>query len=122
MSFQADVVSLLGTLVGGNVFWDMQPDDFPPMASFILLSTSGGQAGSYVERKLPDCRHARLQVSVFAATPDERENLALQLEKTIVEDSAFPAAEALGAYITGVLPSHKMYSAIQLFGIWYKPL
>lgn len=122
MSFQAEMVSLLGTLVDGNVFWDMQPDDFPPMASFILLSTSGGQAGAYVERKLPDCRHARLQVSVFAATPDERENLALQLEKTIVEDSAFPAAEALGAYITGVLPSHKLYSAIQLFGIWYKPL
>lgn len=122
MNLQARLIWLLSPLVNNAVWWDQQPDAFPPMTSFILLSTSGGQAGVYVEQKLPDHRHARVQVAVFAPTPDERERLALLVEKTLCEAPYFPACEPNGAYISGSIPSHKMYSAIQSFGIWYKPL
>lgn len=122
MNLHARLIWLLSPLVENAVWWDQQPDAFPPMQSFILLSTAGGQSGVYVEQKLPQHRHARVQVAVFASTPDERERLILAVEKLLCETVHFPAVEPYGAYISGSVPSHKMYTAVQPFGIWYKPL
>lgn len=122
MNFQERMIWLLSPLVDNEVFWNLQRDNMPVGKSFIILSTSGGKSEWYLEKKLPDSRNSRLQVSIFCDTPDEREVLSLQIEKLLCETPYFEATQQHGNWITGTIPNQKLYSAIGQFGVWHKPV
>lgn len=122
MKLKERMIWLLSDLVDNEVFWNLQRDNFPVGKSFILLSANGGQSKWYVEKEIPDARNSRVQVSIFAPTPDELEILQLQVESVICKTPHFPATEQHGNWIEGSLPNQKLYSSIGQFGIWHKPV
>lgn len=114
MSFEADFRTLLMTVVP-KVYPDVTPDTtvFP----CCIYQQVGGESYAYVEKKLPDHKHARMQVTFWADTRAAASQMARDAEKAIIE-SDYPA-EAYGALVALYEPAIKKYGARQDFGVWY---
>jgi hypothetical protein len=115
MSFEADFRALLLT-VCPQVYPDVTPDAgavFP----CLIYQQVGGQAYAYMEKRLPDHKHARMQVSVWADSRVVANALARQVEKALVE-SPF-AVEPYGAFVATYEPAIKKYGSRQDFGVFY---
>jgi hypothetical protein len=114
MSFESDFVTLLKT-VTPVIYASITPD--VPAAIFGVYQQVGGEAYSYAEKKLPDHKHSRMQVSFWGVNPIAVHALARAGEKVIIE-SAYPA-QAYGAFTALYEPLIKKYGTRQDFGIWY---
>lgn len=118
MSFVAAMTALLTPLAPGGLYWDESPDDGPKSSDgFMVLQEVGGKAGWYVEKKIPDHQHARLQVFVAHTRKLEAEALINRVQSVICE-SQFPA-EPIGAPVAVRHPTLKIYGYRQQFGVWY---
>jgi len=116
---EAALFNLLKTLADGRCYPDATPDD--PQFPCIVYQTVGGQAYDYLERRLPDCEHYRVQVACWARMRAEASSLALHVRQRIIEQGAdFAAAETMGQAIGTYDDALKLYGSRQDFGIWFK--
>lgn len=119
MSVETELFSLLKTLVDGRCYPDETPD--APAFPLIVYQGVGGQAYDYLERKLPDCEHYRIQVNCWAKSRSAASALALQVRQKIIEQgTAFKSAETLGQSVGLYEEALKLYGTRQDFGIWIK--
>lgn len=119
MTIDAALFALLGSLVSKRCY----PDITPPGADFplIVYQTVGGESMEFLERRLPDCEHYRIQVHCWAKTRLQASSLALQVRQQIIEHgTAFASAKTLGQRAALYEESLKLYGTRQDFGIWIK--
>jgi len=116
---EAALFSLLKILVDGRCYPDATPD--APLFPLIVYQTVGGSAYDYLERKLPDCEHYRVQIACWARSRAEASELALQVRQRIIEQgTAFAAAETIGQSIGTYDDAMKLYGSRQDFGLWLR--
>lgn len=115
MSFEADFRALLAGLAGGRIYPDVTPDNvvFP----CIVFQQVGGLSQMYLEKKLPDKRHARMQVHVWARTRIEANAIARAAEVAICEGAM--QCEPTGALTALYEEELKLYGTRQDFGCWF---
>lgn len=125
MSIESALFTLLKDITAiksgsiSRVYPDVTPDN--PTFPLIVYQVVGGRAYDYLERKIPDCEHYRVQISCWSRDVDERRALALAVRKKIVEDgTAFEAAEPMGQAVNDYEDALKLYGSRQDFGIWIK--
>ena len=117
MGYESKLFNLLSDLVAGRVYADVTPD--VPVFPLIVWEQPSGRAYAYMENKLPDHKHARIQISCVANTRLLANDMARQVERRMVEGGVFSTVEAYGAFQTGYIEPLKMYEARQDFGVWY---
>lgn len=119
MSVEAELNSLLRTLVDGRCYPDATPD--APVFPLIVYQGAGGRAHDYLERKLPDCEHYRIQIHCWAKSRAVASALALQVRQRIIEQgAAFKSVETMGQAVSLYEEALKLYGTRQDFGIWIK--
>lgn len=119
MSIESELFTLLGPLVTNRCYPDTTPD--APTFPLIVYQVVGGQAYDYMERKLPDSEHYRVQVGCWAKTRSAASALALQVRATLIESgAAFKSAETLGQAVGLYDDDLKLYGSQQDFGLWLK--
>lgn len=121
MTLQEQLYALVAPLVEGRMYFDQTPDAGPEGYPYIMASVPSGENGWYVEQKLPDHKHARVQLTAFSTDDVEREKLANRIEKLMCETKQFPAVEPYGSWRGFSIPGQKAKAALQQFGVWYKP-
>lgn len=115
MMLEAQLVRLWKGLVSDRVYPDTAPD--VPQFPLITYQQVGGEARWYLEKKVPDHRHARIQVNVWAKTRMEANQIALQVAKALAESSL--SAEPYGQFEALYDEHLKLYGTRQDFGIWH---
>lgn len=119
MSVETDLFNLLKTLVDGRCYPDATPD--APEFPLIVYQVVGGQAYDYLERKLPDCEHYRIQINCWTKSRTTAGALALQVRQRIIEQgTAFKSAETMGQATSLYEDALKLYGTRQDFGLWVK--
>ncbi|MDF2863643.1 MAG: hypothetical protein K0S02_3915 [Achromobacter mucicolens] len=118
MSLEAQLLAVLGPLVGGRAYPDVTPDK--PVFPLIVYQGAGGQEQWYVERKRREKQHQRVQVFVWAATRAQASGIAYQIGTALCE-SDFPAVEPYGSPTSLYEEAIKKYGTRQDFGIWFLP-
>ncbi|WP_312998500.1 DUF3168 domain-containing protein, partial [Achromobacter animicus] len=83
MSLEAQLLAVLGPLVGGRAYPDVTPDK--PVFPLIVYQGAGGQEQWYVERERREKRHQRVQVFVWAATRAQASDIADQIGTALCE-------------------------------------
>lgn len=115
MTIEQEIYSLLSPLVNKRVYPDVPPDNM--QLPFILYQQVGGESEQYVDNKLPDARHSRIQINVWSETRAEANTLARTIEKTLVESDL--VCETYGG-LTAVYDSVvRIYGTRQDFGFWF---
>lgn len=115
MSVESDIYTTLKGLVGNRCFPDFAP--LGTVRPFITFEQTGGETVSFLERALPDKKHGRFEVGVFADTRSACAAIAVQVETAMAEATAFQA-EAIHAPISDYAPEVKIYSSTQNFSVW----
>lgn len=114
MSFEADLRALLLTVVA-RVYPDVSPD--APTFPFAIYQQVGGRAYAYLEKRLPNHKHARMQITFWGDTRLAVNDMARAAEKVLIESDF--TVEAYGALVALYEPELKKYGARQDYGIWY---
>lgn len=119
MTVESELFSLLRTLVSDRCYPDVTPD--APVFPLIVYQGAGGKAYDYLERKLPDCEHYRVQVNCWAKSRSAASALALLVRQQIIEQgTAFKSAETMGQAVSLYEEALRLYGTRQDFGIWIK--
>lgn len=108
--------ALLGPLVSGRVSPDTTPDN--PVFPLIVYQQVGGQALAFMEKRLPDHQHARIQVVVWSKSRLEARQMIRSVERTLIESTL--TTEAYGAAVSDYNAELKLRGFRQDFGIWFK--
>lgn len=119
MTVEAKLHSLLNGLVSGRCY----PDTTPAKPEFpcITYQVTGGQTIDYLERKLPDTEHYRVQVNCWARSRVATRALALEVRRIIIEEGqAFVSAQTMGQAISQYEEALKLYGTQQDFGLRVK--
>lgn len=119
MTVDSALFALLGPLVSNRCY----PDVTPPGADFplIVYQAVGGESLEFLERRLPDCEHYRIQVHCWAKTRLQASALALQVRERIIEQgAAFLSTKTLGQRAALYEDRLKLYGTRQDFGVWIK--
>lgn len=116
MTVEADIFARLGSLTSNRVYPDVAPEN--PTKPYIVYQQVGGEAYAFLDSTLPDKKHARIQVAVWATTRAAAAALALQIESQMVTASAFQA-RALGAPVSDYEPDTQppLYGTRQDFSV-----
>jgi hypothetical protein len=115
MTIEQEIYSLLSPLVNKRVYPDTPPEVFD--IPFIVYQQVGGNAVQYVDNTLPDKRHSRIQISVWADTRNEANTIAHKVEEMLV--GAGINCEIYGG-LTAVYDSVvRIYGTRQDFGFWF---
>lgn len=110
------LVQLLGPLVAGRIFPDIAPGPTPQ--PYITYQQVGGRARQYLEKKLPDHRHARVQINVWSDRRSDATTLALQVERVLIESDL--VSDALGAFSSIYDQDTKLRGTRQDFQFWHR--
>lgn len=117
MSIEADIRTALGSLVSNRVYPDVTPDS--PVFPLIVYQQVGGDVAEYLEAKVADKSHARMQVLVWSKTRLEASEIAHDARVALVEGSL--KATTYGAPVSLYEPELKLYGSRTDFGVWYTP-
>jgi hypothetical protein len=107
---------LLNPLAAGGASPDVTPDT--PVFPCITYQQVGGETYQYVEKALPDHRHARVQINVHAESRLQASTIAREIERALIESPL--VAQAYGAFVSTYEDTLKIYGTRQDFGIWVK--
>lgn len=117
MSIEADLKAVLGPLVGGRVYPDVNPDN--PVFPLIVYQQVGGDAVEYLEGAVADKDHARMQIVVWSKSRLEASSIARAARLIIVEGSL--KGTTYGAPVSLHEEALKLYGARTDYGLWYAP-
>lgn len=115
MSFEGDLRALILPITGNRCYPDVTPET--PVFPLSIYQQVGGEAYAYLEKKLPNHKHARIQITIWGTERIAVNAMARAVEKKLIE-SAF-TVEAYGAMVALYEPDIEKYGARQDFGIWY---
>ncbi len=125
MDVQAAVFSVLKQIADvqdgaiARVYPRTTPDN--PTFPLIVYELVGGSAYEYVERKLPDCEHYRVQVMCSAKTATKALEISGKARKLLVEaNTTFPAVRTAGQVQDASNDELKLYAFRQDFLVWLK--
>lgn len=94
--------------------------DFAPYGTarpFICYEQVGGEALAFIDGTLPDKKHGRFSIGVYADTRAQCAALALQVESVLSAATAFQAS-AIHAPISSYQAELKIYGSVQEFSIF----
>jgi hypothetical protein len=94
--------------------------DFAPFGTarpFICYEQVGGEALSFIDGSLPDKKHGRFQIGVYADTRAQCAAIALQVESVLSANTTFQAV-AVHAPISSYQSELKIYGSTQDFSIF----
>lgn len=115
MAYEQQLLQAVAPLLGGRLHPDVPPD--VPTYPCGVYQQVGGQALWFGEGAMPDHKHARVQIVVWAATRGEANTLIRRIEDAIC--TGMPKSEPLGAAVALYEPAIKKYGARLDFGLWY---
>ncbi|MET4597373.1 MULTISPECIES: DUF3168 domain-containing protein [Stenotrophomonas] len=115
MSYEPKLQQLLGGMLQGRLYPDVPPDRVTyPCAVYQQV---GGQALWFNEGSIPDQKHARVQLTVWADTRAQANTLIRDIEDQVC--AGLPKSESFGAAIAVHEPALRKYGARLDFGLWY---
>lgn len=118
MSLEASIKALLAPLASGRLYADIAPET--PIFPLITYQQVGGESLWFMERAMPDHKHARVQFNVWSASRIEANTIAKQIEAALCAAKfEFPAVQPLGALTALYEEAIKKYGTRQDFGIWF---
>jgi hypothetical protein len=115
MTVEADLFNTLKPLVANRCF-----PDFAPLGTarpFITFEQVGGNALAYLDGALPDKKHGRFEVGVYADTRAACAAIALQVEAALSAATVFQAT-AINAPVSDYAPEPKIYASTQTFSVF----
>ena len=115
MTVEADIFDTLKGLVSNRCFPDFAP--LGTVRPFITYEQAGGEALSFVDGTLPDKKHGRFEVGVFADSRTQCASIALQVEAAMAATTAFQCT-AINAPISDYASEVKIYSSTQNFSVF----
>ena len=119
--FEADLRNILAAIVP-RVYPDVAPQPLPA-GPYVVYQQAGGRAINPLSvthaADLPDLRHARMQITVWATTRAAANTASRQIEDALRLATAF-TAQPLGAMTADHDPDTGLYGARQDFSIWYR--
>lgn len=114
MTVEADIFTALRGLTDDRVFPDVV--DLGTARPYITYQQIGGEALSYVDDTLPNAKHGRFQIEVWADTRLQATAIALQIEALLVVCTAFQA-RPIGAHASKHEPDVHQFGTLQDFSI-----
>ena len=115
MSYEPQLTALLAPLLAGQFYPDVPPDN--PKYPCAVYQQVGGRSLWFGEGAMPDHKHARVQITLWADTRAQVNTLMRRIEDSIC--TGMPKSEPLGAAVSGYADAIKKYTARQDFGLWY---
>ncbi len=115
MSVESDIYTALKGLVSNRCFPDFAP--LGTVRPFITFEQTGGEALSYMEGALPDKKHGRFEIGVYADSRATCASIALQVESAMAAATAFQST-AIHAPISDYAGDVKIYSSTQNFSVF----
>jgi hypothetical protein len=114
---EGDIKTALSALAGGRCTPDVTPDI--PVFPLFVYQQVGGDAVDFLECKVANKDHARIQLWVWAKTRLEASSLAHSARIALVEGSL--KAYTYAAPVSEYNEELKLYGNRTDFGIWYTP-
>ena len=114
MSVESDLYGILKGLVSNRCFPDFAP--LGTVRPFITFEQVGGEALSFLDGTLPDKKHGRFEISVYADSRAACAAVALQVESVMAAASVFQST-AIHAPISDYADEVKIYSSTQNFSV-----
>lgn len=115
MTIEQKLFSLLAPLAEKRVYPDVSPETLN--LPFIVYQQVGGEAVQYVDDTLPEKRHSRFQIEVWAETRAQATTIARQIEETLV--TAHINCEVYGALTAIYDDDVRVYGTRQDFGFYF---
>ncbi|HEL2980097.1 TPA: DUF3168 domain-containing protein [Stenotrophomonas maltophilia] len=115
MSYEVKLYSLLGPLLQGRLYPDVPPE--PVTYPCAIYQQVGGQSVWFNEGSIPEQKHARVQLTVWADTRAQANTLIREIEDQVC--GGLPKSESFGAAIAVHEPAIRKYGARLEFGLWY---
>lgn len=115
MTVEADIYTTLKGLVSNRCFPDFAPLGTP--RPFITFEQAGGDALYFLDGALPDKKHGRFEIGVYADSRASCAAIALQVEAAMAASTAFQSA-AIHAPISDYASEVKIYSSTQNFSVF----
>jgi hypothetical protein len=115
MTIEADIFTALKGLVSNRCFPDFAP--LGTVRPFITFEQTGGEALSFLDNSLPDKKHGRFEIGVYADTRASCAAIALQVEAAMAAATAFQST-AIHAPISDYASDVKIYSSTQNFSVF----
>ena len=115
MTVESDLFGLLKGLVSNRCFPDFAP--LGTVRPFITFEQVGGEALSFLDGTLPDKKHGRFEISVYADSRSACAAVALQVESVMAAATVFQSM-AIHAPISDYADEVKIYSSTQNFSIY----
>jgi hypothetical protein len=115
MSVESDLYNTLKGLVANRCYPDFAP--LGTVRPFITFEQTGGESLYFIDGSLPDKKHGRFEIGVYADTRAACAALALQVEATLAAATVFQAS-AIHAPISDYADEVKIYSSTQNFSVF----
>lgn len=116
MTFESDLVVLLGGIAPGAVF-----PDFAPVATarpYITFQGLGGQVLNPLCNEIPGKRNAEMQINVWADTRAQALSLIRSIEDAMRLATAFIARPS-SAPVSDFDADTRVYGCLQTFSCWF---
>ena len=115
MSVESDLYNTLKGLVANRCYPDFAP--LGTVRPFITFEQTGGESLYFIDGSLPDKKHGRFEIGVYADTRAACAALALQVETAMAGASAF-VCQALHAPVSDYAGDVMIYSSTQNFSVF----
>lgn len=115
MTTESLIYDTLKGLVSNRVFPDFA--DIGTVRPFICFEQAGGDALSFLDGTLPDKKHGRFAIGVYADSRASCAAIALQVESAMAAQTAFQST-AIHAPISDYARDVKIYSSTQNFSVF----
>lgn len=115
MTVESSIFTTLKGLVSSRCFPDFAP--LGTVRPFITFEQTGGDALNFIDGALPDKKHGRFEIGVYADTRAECASIALAVEAAMAASTSF-VASAIHAPISDYASDVKIYSSTQNFSVF----
>lgn len=115
MTVESQIYDTLKGLVSNRCFPDFAP--LGTVRPFITFEQTGGDALHYLNGELPDKKHGRFQIGVYADSRAICAAIALQVESAMATTTVFQSS-AIHAPISDYASDVKIYSSTQNFSVF----
>ena len=115
MTVETQIYTVLKSLVGDRCFPDFAP--LGTVRPFITFEQVGGEALHNLDGTLPDKKHGRFEIGVYADSRSACAAIALQVEAAMSAATAFQSV-AIHAPMSDYAIDVKIYSSTQNFSIY----
>lgn len=117
MTIEAALFTTLSALVAGRVYPDAAP--LGTVMPFICYEQAGGDALAFLDGTLPNKKHGRFEIGVYAKDRVACSSLALAVEATLTGAPAeLFTARAIVAPMSDHNPETGVYSSVQPYSIF----